>query len=80
MARSMMIPDEAPNEGARLLRTILQRNSTGQVARRLGCLRQTVWNWARGATPDPGHRGKLYDVFAIPLCSWTRDPARHQAT
>jgi transcriptional regulator with XRE-family HTH domain len=69
--RELFLPHEAPNEGARILRELLRRQTFAAIARRLRCDESAVRAWARG-TGKPSHllRARAADVLAIPERSW----------
>jgi hypothetical protein len=71
--RSSLLPDDAPNEGARALRTLLLRRSCGWLALRkfAGAFsRQVIRKWAAGAVPTPESREAIENVLSISPESW----------
>lgn len=73
-ARKMIAsPDDAPNEGVRMLRELRLRLTYGAIARKVGCDERAVRMWTAGTHfPRADLASRLRDAFGIPLEAWAR--------
>lgn len=75
MARELLRPSDATNEGSRRLREILRRRTCGAIARLLRCDERAVRMWAREeAKPSRLLRVRAEDVLDIPAHAWDDAP------
>jgi transcriptional regulator with XRE-family HTH domain len=73
MTRKFLSPDDAPNEGVRLLRIHGRRWDRSNLARMLDVARQTLDQWFAGRrTPLVEARIMLEEKLGIPVESWER--------
>lgn len=71
-----LLPAEAPTEGSRRLRELLQRQTMSAVAKRVACNDKSVRAWAQGNyRPARAHRATMARVLQIPPGEWD-EPAR----
>jgi hypothetical protein len=74
-------PDDAPNEGARRVRTLTQRSSYGEIAKRLSVDESAVRLWARGKRrPNTELRRRWRDEYGWDDGIWDEAPTRDSYT
>lgn len=75
MARELLRPTDATNEGARRLRELLRRRTFGALAKQLRCDERAVRMWAREeAKPSLLLRARVEDVLGIGANTWDEPP------
>lgn len=75
IARELLRPADATNDGSRRVRELLRRRTFGAIAKQLRCDERAVRMWAREDTkPSLVLRARIEDVFAIPASAWDEEP------
>jgi len=75
-AREILRPEEATNEGSRLLRVLLKKHTFGALAKRMRCDERSLRFWAREKwKPSLVLRARGEDVLGIRATAWDEAPS-----
>ncbi len=77
MRRKRLLPDDAPNEGAKMLRSRALRTKWARLEELTGIGRDNLMRYAGGRRrPDVDERVSLENTLGIPAESWFQEPRK----